>query len=210
MSHDHSAPGAPGHPLALHLVEEISHRVANEYQEAISILSMAAARDPVAAGPALTSAAGRLRAQADVHRALLAPRAEGQVDLGNYVGRLCGTMARASLDERQIRLTLKTDDVWLEATRCWRVGLILSELLRNAVRHGLAGKSGAVGIDITRDGERIRCVVGDNGRATADPPEGRGRSLVRALAAELGGSVDWWFSQSGSFARLEIPVVPFA
>jgi hypothetical protein len=34
---------------------------------------------------------------------------------------------------------------------------------------------------------------------------GRGRRLARAIAAELGGSVDWWFSPTGSLARLEVP-----
>ena len=65
-------------PLALHLVEEISHRVVNEYAEAIAILALAASRGSTTAQSALTQAAERLRAHADSHRALLAPRPRGQ------------------------------------------------------------------------------------------------------------------------------------
>ena len=42
-----------GQPLALHLVEEISHRVVNEYTEAIAILSLAASRGHAPADLAL-------------------------------------------------------------------------------------------------------------------------------------------------------------
>ncbi len=195
-------------PLALHLVEEINHRVVNDYAEAIAILSRAAARGPGAAGLALTQAADRLRAQAEAHRALMTPFFDGPMDLGLYVGRLCASLSEASLGERGIRLTLETDEIWLDAAQCWRVGLIVSELIRNAVRHGLSGRAGSIGVSLTERGDRVRCIVSDNGCATPDPPEGRGRRLVRTLVTELEGVVDWWFTASGSFAGLEFPIAP--
>ena len=193
-------------PLALHLVEEISHRVINEYGEAIAILSIAASRGSDMAGPALTLAAERLQAMAEAHRSLLVPIANDEMDLGLHVGKLCGCMSRASLGERGIRLTVATDEIPLDAARCWRVGLIVSELVRNAVRHGLKGRQGSIRVALNRSGGRIWCVVCDDGSASADPPEGRGRRLIRALTAELAGTVDWKFTQSGSVVGLQFPV----
>lgn len=198
-----SAP-APSQPLALHLVEEISHRVVNEYVEAISILSLAS-REQITAAPALALAASRLRAHAEAHRALLAPIADGPIDLGLYVGKLCASLSQASLGERGIGLTVTTDEIWLDAARCWRVGLIVSELIRNAARHGLAGRRGTIAVTLAERAGCVRCMVSDNGQAVSNPPEGRGRRLVRALAADLGGSVDWWFTTFGSFVGLEFP-----
>ena len=54
----------------LFLVEEITHRVLNEYTEAIASLTLAAAAAPdIRSQGALTSAAPRLRTQAEAHRA---------------------------------------------------------------------------------------------------------------------------------------------
>jgi two-component sensor histidine kinase len=202
-----NASGASCQPLALHLVEEISHRVINEYAEAIAILTLAASRRATTADFALTQAAERLRAHAEAHRALLAPRADGPIDLGHHIGKLCWSLSGASLQERGIQLRLSTEEIWIDAGRGWRVCLIVAELVRNAVRHGLQGRSGVIGVDVKKSGPRIQCIVTDDGSAATNPVEGRGRRLVRALAAELQGSANWWFSNSGSIADVEFPIV---
>jgi two-component sensor histidine kinase len=127
----------------LHLIDEISHRVVNEYTEAICALGQAAsaARD---AQLALTSAANRLRAQVEAHRALQAPTVDGPMDLADYVGQLCACLAKAPLAQNGLRLRVTADEVWLDASRCWRVGLVVAELVRNAARHGLADGAGAI------------------------------------------------------------------
>lgn len=195
-------------PLALHLVEEISHRVINEYAEAIAILTMAASRGRETADQALAHAAERLSAMADAHRSLLVPVAYEAMDLGLHVGNLCASLSRASLGERGIRLSVMTDEIWIDAARCWRVGLIVSELVRNAVRHGLRGRRGSIRVALNARSGRVWCVVCDDGCAALDPPEGRGRRLIRALTNDLKGSIDWKFTQSGSIAEMQFPLAP--
>lgn len=196
-----------GQPLALHLVEEISHRVVNEYTEAIAILSLAASRGHAPADLALARTANRLRAYAESHRALLTPVANCPIDLGAHIGKLCASLSRASLEERGIRLNLSVDEIWIDSTLCWRVGLIVSELIRNAVRHGLHDRSGTIGVDIRRDALRVQCTVSDDGCAATNPTEGRGRRLVRAIATELQGSISWRFTTSGTIVNFEFPLV---
>ena len=196
---------APLQPL--HLIEEISHRVANEYTEAIATLHLAAAGTGDArVRAALGGAAARLRAHAEAHRALLAPAAVGPVDLADYVGQVCASMTRASLADHGVRLLVDADEIWLESGRSWRVGLIVAELIRNAARHGLGGGPGAIRVSIAKTCGQVSCGVSDNGRLSGAAAPGRGRRLVEALAAELGGSVDWWFTPAGCLARLEIPM----
>jgi hypothetical protein len=72
---------------------------------------------------ALTSVANRLRAQVEAHRALQAPVADGPMDLADYIGQLCACLARAPLAENGMWLRVTADEVWLDADRCWRVGL---------------------------------------------------------------------------------------
>lgn len=195
----------PAANLPLHLVEEINHRVINEYAEAISSLSLAAARVPApAARLALAEAIDRLRAHAETHRALLPPT-DGHVNLADYIGDLCASISRASLAERSAHLTVETDDIWLPSARAWRIGLVIAELVRNAARHGLGGRSGAIRVQLTQRDGQIFCGVGDNGRCLQRPRPGRGLGLVQALAAELGGLADWRFGDSGCVALLQIP-----
>ena len=190
----------------LHLLEEISHRVFNEYTEAIATLRLAAADvRNVQVRAALGNVANRLMAHADAHRALLAPAADGSVDLAEYVGQVCAAMNKASLAPRGVRIFVNVGEIWLESDRSWRVGLIVAELIRNAARHGFGCGPGTVRVSIAETRGWVRCRVSDNGRLAGNPQPGRGRRLVEALAAELGGSVDWSFTPAGCLARLDIP-----
>lgn len=193
--------------LPFHLVEEINHRVVDEYAEAISSLALAAAFTSSApAREALSLAADRLRAHSETHRALLPSPTAGVVNLADYIGRLCGSLSKATLADNRVRIAVETDDIWLAVDRCWRIGLIVAELVRNAARHGLSGGPGAIVVRIEEDCGSVNCIVCDNGSAAANPRPGRGLRLVRSLAAELGGSVEWRFTSAGSLTRLRAPI----
>jgi two-component sensor histidine kinase len=187
------------------LVDEISHRVANEYAAAVASISLAARRCAnVDAKIALAVAAERLLDHAAAHRALRPPLASGLTDLGLYLRGVCGAIVRAGLAERNITLTLVEAAIELDAQRCWRVGMIVSELIANAARHGLRERAGGIVVELaTRDGD-VECRVADDGRGV-DPKPGRGARIVGALALELGGRVDWKFGPRGTTALLCFP-----
>jgi hypothetical protein len=52
----------------------------------------------------------------------------------------------------------------------------------------------------------VICLVCDSGGAVAKPAPGRGQQLIRSVAAELGGTVDWAFTSASSIARLDFPI----
>jgi two-component sensor histidine kinase len=196
------------------LAEEITHRIANEYAAAIGSLSLVAARCPnLETKSALASAAGRLFDYAEAHRALLPPYVESPVDLGNYLRALCCAMVRARLAERNISLTLKEETIRLEAHPCWRVGMIVSELITNAARHGLRNRAGGIIVELAARDGAVECQVTDNGD-WVNPKPGRGTQITRALALELGGQIEWEFGPCGTTALLRFPlggrVSPFA
>jgi two-component sensor histidine kinase len=193
---------------SLFLVEEFTHRVLNEYTEAICSLSLAAAAAPDTRSiRAINAAAGLLHAHAEAHRALQVPLAEGSLELAAYLEGVCGRLAKAHLTTRGVRLTVCADEVWLKAVQCWRVGLIVAELVRNASRHGLRGGPGWIRVDVVAGHGQVVCCVRDNGRAVAGREgHGRGRRLVENLAAALDGALAWTHSPSGCCARVTFPV----
>jgi len=195
-------------PVPWLFVAEIEHRVANEYALAIASISRAASRSAnLEARLALRGTAQRLRDYAAVHRSLQSPAVRGEVDLPAYIGQLCHALSRARLDERCVSLSLVAEDVAIDAQRCWRVGLIVSELITNCVRHGFSGggEGGEIAIQITRSRGAVLCTVSDDGRATCGAALGRGGEVVDALANELGGFVERRYGAHGTTVVLSFP-----
>jgi two-component sensor histidine kinase len=197
-------------PAPLLLLGEISHRVLNEYTHAIATLALARARTTdVAAQSALAAAEGRLRAYADVHRALKPPPGSRPCDLGQYLETVCIALSCASLRDRGVRLTLIPSKVSLAADRCWRVALITAELVNNAVRHAFDQGGGRILVEVESLGPTILCRAADDGRPpSSSPPQGWGRSIVESLARALGGRIEWLFEPSGTKVVLRIPSDP--
>jgi two-component sensor histidine kinase len=194
-------------PASLHLVEEINHRVINEYSEAIASLSLAASRAiNETTKEALIKAADRLRDHAESHRALLPPPVGTGTNLADYIGRICDAFTQSTLAEREVRLFLDAADVVLPADRCWRIGLVIAELIRNAARHGLKDRSGQISVQVAEYAGHLMCLVRDTGRAPTVGVPGRGQRLVLSLVNDLGGSVEWSFSCDGARALVQLPL----
>jgi two-component sensor histidine kinase len=188
------------------LVEEIQHRVANEYTILAASLDLRAqgCADPIRTFLAETSE--RLNAFAAVHRALLLPRSPITVDLGEYLRKLCLALTRASLAERGLSLLLHEASIPVEAHRAWRVGLIVSELITNAVRHGTwAPGDGVIEVEVLSGVTDVRCRVSDNGGGENGLSPGRGTDIVAALAQDLGGRIRSEFNEHGVTVLLSFP-----
>ncbi len=82
------------------------------------------------------------------------------------------------------------------------LALVLTELVTNAVEHGLStAEGGTVEITATRDGQALRVVVADDGVGLT-PGKGAGTGLgtqiVQTLVAnELNGSIEWLPREGG-------------
>ena len=190
------------------LVEEISHRVLNEYTQAIAGIRLAARHvESDEAQAVLADAATRLLSFAEAHRALQAPVSTGKVDLAVTLDRLCATMSVARLQERGIRLTLSVASVMLAPERCWRVALIVCELITNGMRHGLRGGPGNIRVEMEADAQTIICRVVNDGCGKGTIKPGRGFDVVTGLAGEIGGGVGWCFAPDCTSAELIFPTV---
>jgi two-component sensor histidine kinase len=93
----------------------------------------------------------------------------------------------------------------MDSARCWRLGLIVSELITNAVRHAFDGVGGNIRVEIFSSRSFVECRVSDNGRAVKPIRAGRGLRIVEALAGTLGGTIDYVIGEHGSAAVLVFP-----
>lgn len=188
------------------LLHELNHRVNNEFAAAISVVSLAAARsgnDEVKA--ALSEVTELLHQYADVHRALQVPEYDILLEAEMYVRQLCLSISRSYLDHRKIKLVLATQPLRLEADRCWRLGMIVYELIINSVRHAFLGGAGEIRVELLRAGASVQCSVTDNGSAAVMPARGRGRQIINELSRSLGGRLEQTFGPRGSRSILVFP-----
>jgi two-component sensor histidine kinase len=187
------------------LMREFTHRVVNDWSSAISAVSLAARRS---ADPQVKSALGvvidRLFRHAQLFRALQMPQTESMIDAAEYLEHLCLAVSESKLDSINIRLVLAVDPLAMRADRCWRLGMIVMELVTNAARHAFQGRDdGTIRVDVFRRGQRTECRVTDNGLTSKTIRPGNGLTIVKDLAASLGGTIRHRSGRHGSTAILQ-------
>ncbi|UCR90299.1 sensor histidine kinase [Mycetocola spongiae] len=192
-------------------IREIHHRVKNNLQTVASLLRIQARRAHTEEGrEALSQAMRRVSAIAVVHDTL----SEGlnqAVDFDDVFERVLMLIAEVASSHNTKVHPVKTGTFGvLPSEYATPLALALTELVTNAVEHGLAGREGKVEIVAARDAETLTVLVRDNGVGL---PEGKvgaglGTQIVRTLIqGELSGQIDWHTVMgSGTEVTIEIPM----
>ncbi|MDF2764197.1 MAG: domain S-box protein [Rhodospirillales bacterium] len=193
------------------LLREIHHRVKNNLQVIIGLLSLQART----VGPELTAyfqeSQERIRAMARVHEQLHLSENVASFDLAGYLERLCDDFARIHGSQGPKFLFRRTrSPVPIAFDAATPVVLILNEVLSNAVKHAFPGGGGEVQIGLSRSGGGLMLQVRDNGvglpagRAEQRIKSSMGLRLVEALARQIGAKARF-ASKSGTVFSLRIP-----
>jgi two-component sensor histidine kinase len=189
-------------------VAELIHRIRNEYARAISFASILAAKTPShETKSALYDLIKHLQCIAQSHGVLSPPRTEGIADIGETLARLCQAFAQSTeIEHREVRLSYSLGEPTLiDAGRCWRVGLIVSELINNSFRHAFGSRNGNIAVSLAIRSSNVVCTVSDNGSARSYIKAGFGTQLTDAIAAELDGVIERQFSENGTTITLTFP-----
>jgi two-component sensor histidine kinase len=191
------------------LLRELNHRIKNELTSAIYAVSAKAMEsDSVAAKAALLDVVDLLHQCADVHRALHMPDQRRFTDAARYLQQLCFSITKYRLDRLAIRVLFSAaDDLGLEGERCWKLGLIVSELLTNVARHAqFDARHPELRVELMLAGNVVKCRVSDNGSAPEPIRRGRGLEIIGDLASSLGGRVHSSCTAEGSSFLLAFPL----
>jgi len=183
------------------LLVELNHRVKNNLQLVSGLLAIQAARGGDSGTAELfEQARQRIGAIAQVHASLYQSRRVGTLEFAAYLRDLCGALADSFVDDgrnRRVGLEVDAQPLWLEADRAMPLGLILNELVTNALKHGRreAGTASMVlvGLRPLDGGGAWRLEVTNDGPAPAEDAGparvGLGMQLVEGFARQLQGTV---------------------
>jgi two-component sensor histidine kinase len=190
------------------LLRELNHRINNELTIAIYAVSAKAVQsDSVAVKAALLDVVDLLHQCADVHRALHMPNQGRLTDAARYLQQLCFSVTKYQLDRLAIRVLFSANDLRLEGEHCWKLGLIVSELLTNVARHAqFDARHPELRVELTLAGNVVKCRVSDNGSAPEPIRRGRGLTIIDELVSRLGGRIHTSCAAEGSYFLVSFPL----
>jgi two-component sensor histidine kinase len=181
------------------LLEELQHRVANSLQIIASIILMKARTvQSEETRLHLQDAHSRVMSIAAVQEHLHASAASGPVEITPYLSKLCETLATSMIgDIRPISLTACGDGGSATSRQAECLGLIVTELVMNALKHAFPDdkSDGRITVEYEAAGTDWKLSVTDNGIGKPDgvfaqAKTGLGTSIVKALAQQLGAQVE--------------------
>ncbi|MEN6609559.1 MAG: histidine kinase dimerization/phosphoacceptor domain -containing protein, partial [Methanoregulaceae archaeon] len=180
------------------LLREIHHRVKNNLQIIISLLSLQEmkTRDEASA-EALNDSQMRVKSMALVHEKLYQSSDLASIDFSGYLKHLIATMLQSyAVDPAKIRAAINVDGLDLDINRAIPLGLVMSELVSNSLKHAFpAGRSGEITINGRKEGPQYIFTVADNGVGFAPGKDWRkseslGLRLIATWVKQLRGTVD--------------------
>jgi two-component sensor histidine kinase len=195
-------------------IREIHHRVKNNLQTVAALLRLQARRlDEPEGRSALEEAVRRVGSIAVVHE-ILSVNPEESVAFDDVCDRVCAMVTELSPPDARVAPKRVGSFGVVAAEFATPLAMALSELLHNAVEHGLRGGPGQLEIRVERAEERLQVEVVDDGVGLPDGfvlerSERLGLQIVRTLVvSELGGAlrIEPRTDGPGTRAALDVPL----
>jgi len=177
------------------LLQEVQHRVANSLQIIASVILQNARKvQSEETRGHLHDAHQRVMSIAVLQQQLAASQV-GDVALRGYFEGLCKSIGASMIpDPAEISLQARVDDSAVSADTSVSLGLIVTELVINALKHAFPGfRAGEIVVGYASHGPNWTLSVSDNGIGMADQmgaKPGLGTSIIEALAKQLGARVE--------------------
>lgn len=180
------------------LLKEVHHRVKNNLQIISSIFNLQSAHvgDDQRMIGLLRDSRDRIRSMSFIHESLYQTKDFSSIDLADYIDGLSRNLVMSYSLNSKVDLQTDLEQVHLVLDQAIPCGLILNELISNALKHAFPNdRSGTIRITLRLAGEQVRIEVSDDGVGL--PPGFRpethsnlGLELVDTLIGQLEGTMD--------------------
>ncbi len=183
------------------LLHEVHHRVKNNLQTISSLLNLQSkyVEADSHAFEALQKGRDRVQSMAILHKNLYTGVNFATVDMQRYFEELADNILKSyKNNDTTIRRIIETHGITLDVETAIPVGLIVNELLTNALKHAFPGhhvNQPEVVITMKRDMDGYLLIIRDNGvgipteKASTESEESFGQRLVRSLTRKLQATV---------------------
>ncbi len=190
------------------LLQEVQHRVANSLQIIASVLMQSARKvQSEEVRSHLQDAHHRVMSIAALQRQLAASTL-GDVELRPYFTQLCQSLSASMIqDPDRLSITVSVDDSVVSANASVSLGLIVTELVINALKHAFPGqRHGRMTVEYRADGMAWELSVADDGvgmpKGPKAPTPGLGTGIVEALSRQLQAEITVTDTKPGTTIHL--------
>jgi two-component sensor histidine kinase len=198
------------------LIREIHHRLKNEANVLLGLLEMekdAARTDE--AREVISRERQRVAAILGTHNHLYKTEEFTFVPMKAYLGELVGALREAVLSpESEIQTSVSLSRVELRASEAMILGIVVSELFTNSVKHGLIDGTGTIEVALYTQGTTLVLEYLDDGVGFRETPRGFGSQLIenllQSLKAEVSIDGTHGFQARIRFPRLDLRTAPEA
>jgi two-component sensor histidine kinase len=193
------------------LLQEVHHRVKNNLQLICSLMNVQSRRlESLAAREVLAECKRRVHAIGLIHEQLYQSRDYARVPFYKYARSLATNILHAADTLNTVDLQCNFDPITLPVDKAISCGLILNELMTNALKHAFPdGMRGHIRIELhQKNDSTVSLSVWDSGTGAAprfhEPPTGLGLQLIKTLTDQLDGCVHAT-SDRGTIVNVEFP-----
>ncbi len=192
------------------MLKEIHHRVKNNMQVISSMLRLQAGyiEDPKAL-ELFQESQNRVKSMALIHEKLYQSQDLARIDFADYLRNLTNHLFRSYSGRADITLNIEVSDVRLGVDAGIPCGLIVNELVSNALKHAFPnGRPGQITVALRRENGTYVLSVKDDGVGFPKDVDFRntpslGLQLVNTLVSQLDGSVELISNGAGTEFRIE-------
>lgn len=187
------------------LLKEVHHRVKNNFNVIASLLYLQARQiQDDQARFFCQESRDRVQTMAEIHAQLYESRDLTSVHFGSYIDRLIkNLMASYSADASRIRIEKEIDEIDLGVDAAIPCGLIMNELISNALKYAFSTgqkKQGILTVHFKKKEDCIQLLVKDNGAGLPpgfdpDKSESLGLRLVQMLTDQIHGRLEFYSDQ---------------
>ena len=198
------------------LIKELHDRVKNNMQVVSSLLGMQlnTAGNPETA-QALTDAIARIHFIAGIHERIYQTENFSKVDMKSYFQDLAQDLAdqyaRSGGLKEPVRIVSRLCPAFLPVTRAVPCGILIGEIITNAIKHGCGGdRAAAVELTMECAGGTLTLVIADKGPGMQREQLARGSmstigmQIIDALSRQVGASIDFEVEQ-GTRVTVRLP-----
>lgn len=180
------------------LLREVHHRVKNNMQIISSLINLQASRvkDP-RINEMFKESRDRIRAMALIHEKLYQSKNLAEINFARYVESLALHLYHIyRVDTNKVRMQQKVEDVFLDINTAIPCGLIINELMSNALKHAFPNnKQGKILLKLHKNKTKHHLVVKDTGVGFPKNfdfrnPESLGMQLINDLVDQIGGTIE--------------------
>jgi two-component sensor histidine kinase len=194
------------------LTKEVSHRVKNNLQVVVALIANEIKRTPAPWVQGYVAMQDRVLAIAHLYDLISQSSRGHTVAVDGYLAEIAKTLSASLLGETSaIRIAVEVEALEIDSERAVPFGLLVNELVTNAVKHAFPAGRGLVTVAVRRAGDTMELTVTDDGIGMPDQEQARrpgkhGSDYVAIFVRQLRGDVVRSATPgTGTTVRVRIP-----